>query len=154
MTMFDTGTVEIVFGCNSRRVAGGNILRGEHAYGIDYSSRYAAIGRFREGHPEDGFSVAGQILGRADTGTGARERSPSQSISQGWKSPLVAGSGNSETVTDTASARSTTPIARTAGPWKPRFARSANASSRCGAPARRGGAHAMDESEHSTGWTR
>ena len=51
---------ELVFGCDSRRVAGCDILRGEHAYRNDYSSRYTAVGRFGEGRPEDGFPVAGQ----------------------------------------------------------------------------------------------
>ena len=122
---YDTVADEIVFGCDSRRVAGCGILRGEHAYRNDYSSRYTAIGRFGEGRPEDGFPVAGQDFGRASTGTQARERlrdllrhscelaheeglvvytvsllSPSQSISQGWKAQLVACSGNSETTTD------------------------------------------------------
>ena len=122
---YDTVADEIVFGCDSRRVAGCGILRGEHAYRNDYSSRYTAIGRFGEGRPEDGFPVAGQDFGRASTGTQARERlrdllrhscelaheeglviytvsllSSSQSISQGWKAQLVACSGNSETTTD------------------------------------------------------
>ena len=122
---YDTGAGELQFGCNSRRDAGCRILRGEHAFGNDYASRYTAIGRFGEGRPEDGFPVAGQDFGRAGTGTEARERlrdllrhscefaheeglviytvsllSPSQSVSQGWKAQLVACSGNSETTTD------------------------------------------------------
>ena len=122
---YDTGAGELQFGCNSRRVADCRILRGEHAFGNDYASRYTAIGRFGEGRPEDGFPVAGQDFGRAGTGTEARERlrdllrhscelaheeglviytvsllSPSQSVSQGWKAQLVACSGNSETTTD------------------------------------------------------
>ena len=122
---YDTVADEIVFGCDSRRVAGCRILRGEHAYRNDYSSRYTAIGRFGEGRAEDGFPVTGQDFGRASTGTEARERlrdllrhscelaheeglvvytvsllSPSQSISQGWKAQLVACSGSSETTTD------------------------------------------------------
>ena len=123
--MYDTVADELVFGCDSRRVAGCRILRGEHAYRNDYSSRYTAVGRFGEGRPEDGYPVAGQDFGRAGTGTEARERlrdllrhscelaheeglvvytvsllSPSQSISQGWKAQLVACSGSSETTTD------------------------------------------------------
>ena len=123
--MYDTVADEIAFGCDSRRVAGCGILRGEHGWGIDYSSRYTAVGRFGEGRPEDGFPVAGQDFSRAGTGTEARERlgdllrhscelaheeglvvytvsllSPSQSISQGWKAQLVACSGSSETTTD------------------------------------------------------
>ena len=122
---YDTVADEIVFGCDSRRVAGCGILRGEHAYRNDYASRYTAVGRFGEGRAEDGFPVAGQDFGRASTGTQAQERlrdllrhscelaheeglvvytvsllSPSQSISQGWKAQLVACSGNSETTTD------------------------------------------------------
>ena len=58
--MYDTVADELVFGCDSRRVAGCDILRGEHAYRNDYSSRYTAVGRFGEGRPEDGFPVAGQ----------------------------------------------------------------------------------------------
>ena len=123
--MYDTVADELTFGCDSRRVAGCRILRGEHAFRNDYSSRYTAVGRFGEGRPEDGFPVAGQDFGRAGTGTEARERladllrhscelaheeglviytvsllSPSQSISQGWKAQLVACSGSSETTTD------------------------------------------------------
>ena len=123
--MYDTVADEIAFGCDSRRVAGCGILRGEHGWGIDYSSRYTAVGRFGEGRPEDGFPVAGQDFSRAGTGTEARERlgdllrhscelaheeglvvytvsllSPSQSISQGWKAQLVTCSGSSETTTD------------------------------------------------------
>ena len=127
--MYDTGGDGLVFGCDSRRVAGCNILRGEHGYGIEYSSRYTASGRFGQGRPENGYPVAGQDFGRAGTGTGtgteARERlrnllrhscelaheeglviytvslrSPSQSISQGWKAQPIACSGNSETATD------------------------------------------------------
>ena len=123
--LYDAVADEIAFGCNSRRVAGCRILRGEHGFGIDYSSRYTAIGRCGEGRPEDGYPVAGQDFGRAGTGTEARERladllrhtcelaheeglviytvsllSPSQSISQGWKAQLVACSGSSETTTE------------------------------------------------------
>ena len=123
--LYNTGTDELVFGCDSRRVAGCRILRGEHAFRNDYSSRYTAVGRFGEGRPEDGYPAAGQDFGRAGTGTQARERlrdllrhscelaheeglvvytvsllSPSQSISQGWKAQLVACSGSSETTTD------------------------------------------------------
>ena len=123
--MYNTGTDELVFGCDSRRVAGCRILRGEHGWGIDYSSRYTAVGRFGEGRPEDDFPVGGQDFSRAGTGHEARDRlgdllrhscelaheeglvvytvsllSPSQSISQGWKARLVACSGNSETTTD------------------------------------------------------
>ena len=122
---YDTVADEIAFGCDSRRVAGCGILRGEHAFRNDYSSRYTAVGRFGEGRPEDGYPVPGQDFGRAGTGTEARERladllrhscelaheeglvvytvsllSPSQSISQGWKAQLVACSGSSETTTD------------------------------------------------------
>ena len=122
---YDTVAGELEFGCDSRKVVGCQILRGEHAYGNEYASRYTAVGRFGEGRSEDGFPVAGQDFSRAGTGTDARARlkdlmlhscalahaegldvftvsllSKGQSISQGWKSQLVACSGNSETTTD------------------------------------------------------
>ena len=72
--MYDTVADELVFGCDSRRVAGCGILRGEHAFRNDYSSRYTAIGRFGEGRPRGRLSRGGAGLrpGRhRDRGQGA-----------------------------------------------------------------------------------
>ena len=121
---YDTVADALEFGCDSRKVAGCRILRGEHGWGDGYASRYTAVGRFGEGRPEDGFPVAGQDFARASTGTDARARlkdlmlhscelaheegldvytvsllSPRQSIGQGWKDQLVACSGNPGTTT-------------------------------------------------------
>ena len=122
---YDTVDDEIEFGCDSRRDSGCHILRGEHGWGNGYASRFTAVGRFGEGRAEDGFPVQGQDFAWASTGGDAGARlqdlmlrscelaheegldvytvsllSTGDSISQGWKSQLVACSGNSETTTD------------------------------------------------------
>ena len=124
-TSYDAVDDKIEFGCNSRNVAGCHILRGEHGWGNGYASRFTAVGRFGEGRAEDGHPVQGQDFAWASTGADARARltdlmlrscelaheegldvytvsllSKGDSISQGWKSQLVACSGNSETTTD------------------------------------------------------
>ena len=121
---YDTGTDKLEFGCNPKRVADCNILRGEHAMEDGYASFYTAVGRFGEGRAEDGFPVAGTDFARADTAADAADRlrdlmahscalahaegldvytvslqPPSQSIGQRWKDQLVACSGNSRTTT-------------------------------------------------------
>ena len=158
---YDTVADALEFGCNSRRVAGCRVLRGEHGFGSQYSSRYTAVGRFGEGRAEDGHPVQGQDFAWASTGTATPRRgcriscsAPASSRTRrDWTSTRSrccprgrasarAGRTSSSPAPATPgpppppSARSSTCRARTASPWCPRFARSAGASSRCGAPRR------------------
>ena len=139
--------VRLQEGCRLRHPA-----RRTQRTGIDYSSRYTAIGRFGEGRPRRRLSLcpgrtsAGPAPGprpgsvwrtccatRASSRTRRVWSSTPCRCSRRARASRKAGRPSSSPARATArprptpSARSTTSRARTAPPWKPHFARSANA---------------------------